>query len=349
MKPKIKNKIVFFTSIFAWIIVAGVVYWSGKSLVFYLNHETTNDAQVLEYINPVISRVGGYITEVKFNDFDQVKKGDTLLIIDSDEYRLDASQITSEVSKQNAMDRVLMQKKATLTDEALEAQQAIVAVKAKVWKEQLEYDRYKDLFDKKSATAQKLEEIKSNLEVYKSELATAQQHYKVAQSKIEDLSQERNVVKAEKNKLADLQERKNIDVGYTVITAPYDGRLSKRKIEKGQMINPGDPLLYIVNDENPKWVIANFKETQIKHIKLNDTVMVTADAFPDMKFKGKVISFSPATGSSFSLLPPDNATGNFVKIVQRIPVKIELFKNDKMPLNALISGMNVEVSIVHNN
>ncbi len=349
MKFKIKNKTVFFTSVIAWFIVIVVSFWSIKTFLFYLNHETTNDAQISEYINPVISRVGGYIKEVRFNDFDEVKKGDTLLVIDRSEYLLDASQITFEVNKQAALDQVLIQRKNTLTNEALEAKQSIEALKAKVWKQQLEYNRYKELFDEKSATEQKLEEIKSNLDIFKSELTTAELHYNVAKSKIDDLLQERNVIKAEKNKLTDLEKRKNIDVHYTVITAPYNGKLGKRKIEQGQMVNPGDPLLYIVNNETPKWVIANFKETQIKNIQLNDTVTVTVDAFPNVSFKGKVIAFSPATGASFSLLPPDNATGNFVKIVQRIPVKIELFKTDKLPLKELVSGMNVEVSILHKN
>ena len=347
MKTSIKKKIVLLTSIVAWGIVGGVVIWSAKSIYHYAKNETTNDAQVFEYINPVIARVGGYIKEVKFDDFEYVHKGDTLLIIDNNEYRLDESQIGSEVDKQYAMDRVLVQKKTTLEEEAVEAQQAIDAAKAKVWKEELEYNRYKDLYEKKSATAQRLEEIKANLEIYKSELSTAQQHYRVAQGKISDMLQERNVVKAELNKLTDLKQRKNIDVGYTVITAPYNGRLGKRKIEKGQMIKEGDPLAYIVNDENPKWVIANFKETQIQYIKKGDTVIVTADAYRNRQYKGKVVAFSPATGSSFSLLPPDNATGNFVKIVQRIPVKIELFDDSKLPVKDLISGMNVEVSIRH--
>lgn len=347
MKPKLKKTILITTSILAWLIVVLTVFWSVKSIFRYATHETTNDAQVSEYINPIISRVSGYVKQVNFSDFEDVQKGDTLFIIDSNEYRLDAQQVHSEIEKQSAIDLVLLQKKHTLSQEATESKQAIETAKAKVWKLELEYKRYKDLYDKKSATAQKLEEIMASLEIYKSELAMSIQHFKVAQGKIDDLEQERNVLKAETSKLNELHERKNIDVGYTVITAPYNGKLGKRKIEIGQMISQGDPLGYIVNNENPKWVVANFKETQIKHIHLGDTVKVIADAFPDHIFKGKVIAFSPATGASFSLLPPDNSTGNFVKIVQRIPVKIELFSHQNKQESELISGMNVEVSIQH--
>ena len=111
------------------------------------------------------------------------------------------------------------------------------------------------------------------------------------------------------------------------------------------MIKMGDHLAYIVNDETPKWVMANFKETQIAHFNINDEVEVVADAFPDLVFKGKIIAFAPGTGSSFSLLAPDNATGNFVKIVQRIPVKIEIIGTNKETIKKLQAGMNVEVTV----
>jgi membrane fusion protein (multidrug efflux system) len=317
------------------------------SIYKFLQSETTNDAQVVEYINPVIARVGGYVREVKFNDFDTVNAGDTLFVIDSQEYQLDENQVGAELQKQNANNQVLNQQSNTLQAEAQEAYQAIEAAKVKVWKENLEYERYKQLFNEKSATAQKLEQIQANLNIYKSELSQAEQHYKVSKEKIEDLKQEKTVIGAEKERLYEIKQRRNLDVGYTVITAPYKGRLGKRKIEKGQMIDIGDHLCYIVNDETPKWVMANFKETQIAKFSVGDIVTITADAYPNQKFDGKILAFSPATGSSFSLLPPDNATGNFVKIVQRIPVKIELTDLTPEWRSKLLSGMNVTITVPH--
>ncbi|MNY43828.1 putative multidrug resistance protein EmrK [compost metagenome] len=131
-----------------------------------------------------------------------------------------------------------------------------------------------------------------------------------------------------------------------MVRAPYDGMIGKRSIEEGQMVNAGEVLGFIVNAETPTWVTANFKETQLRYLRIQDSVEVIADAYPDQVFKGKIISISPATGSSFSLLPPDNATGNFVKIVQRVPVRIELEK--KQGEQILRSGMNVNVSVAKN-
>lgn len=347
MKVSHRKKLVKFTSAVAWVFVLIIAVKAFLSIYTFLHNETTNDAQVVEYINPVIARVGGYVREVKFNDFDNVKAGDTLFIIDSKEYKLDANQVGAELQKQNASTQVLNQQRETLEAEAREAYQAIEAAKIKVWKENLEYERYKQLYSQKSATAQKLEQIEANLNIYKSDLSQAEQHYRVAQEKVQDLNQEKALIGAEKQRLNEVKQRRNLDVSYTVITAPYNGRLGKRKIEKGQMIDVGDHLCYIVNDETPKWIMANFKETQIAEFSVGDLVTITADAYPDKKFKGKILAFSPATGSSFSLLPPDNATGNFVKIVQRIPVKIEILDVDKEWRSKLLSGMNVTVTVPH--
>lgn len=347
MKVSHRKTLVKFTSAVAWIFVLFVMIKAAISIYHFLHNETTNDAQVVEYINPVIARVSGYVREVRFNDYDNVKAGDTLFIIDNREYKLDANQVGAELQKQNANTQVLNQQRQTLEAEAKEAYQAIEAAKIKVWKENLEYERYKQLYKEKSATAQKLEQIEANLNIYKSDLSQAEQHYRVAQEKAEDLNQEKAIIGAEKSRLNEVKQRKNLDVSYTVITAPYNGRLGKRKIEKRQMIDIGDHLCYIVNDENPKWIMANFKETQISHFGIGDQVSITVDAYPDEKFEGKILAFSPATGSSFSLLPPDNATGNFVKIVQRIPVKIEILNLSKEWRSKILSGMNVTVTIPH--
>lgn len=347
MKTSNRKKIVKFTTFIALVVVVAIFGKGIQSIIHFLNNEITNDAQVVEYINPIIARVGGYIREVRFEDFDIVKAGDTLLVIDNEEYTLDANQIQAELQKQSATDNVLNQQMQTLEVEAEEARQAITAAKAQVWKQQLEYNRYQQLFQQKSTTAQQLEQVKATLDIYQSNLSQAEQHFLVAKAKIDNLKQEKTVIHAEKSRLNELHQRKHLDVGYTVITAPYNGRLGKRKIEKGQMISVGDHLGYIVNDETPKWVMANFKETQIAHFTIGDEVSVVADAYPDYTFKGKILSFSPASGSSFSLLPPDNATGNFVKIVQRIPVKIEITSIDKAWKDKLLSGMNVTVTIPH--
>jgi len=340
-----KKKAARATSVLAWILVFGVALWFGKKLVRVFRYESTNDAQVNAYINPVVPRVGGYVEEVRFTDFEEVQKGDTLFVIDNREYVSETDQVQAGLQRNSAEIGVLRNRAATLLEEAAEAASVIAARKAEVWKQQLEYERYRELYERKSATAQQLEEVKARLDVCKSALEEARQHHRVAVSRIKDLKAEEGVVLAEKRRLAEMSSRKDIDVHYTVITAPYRGHMGKRTVEPGQMIKAGDHLGYIVNDETPKWVMANFKETQIAGFHLNDPVEVVADAFPDLRFTGKIIAFAPATGSSFSLLAPDNATGNFVKIVQRIPVKIEITGPDAATVAKLQSGMNVEVTV----
>jgi len=345
MNLTLKKQLAKATTILAWIIVITVIIWFGIKLIRVVKYETTNDAQVNAYINPVVSRVGGYVEEIRFTDFQEVKKGDTLLIIDNREYLSDADQVKADVYKQSAAIDVLQSQENTLSAQANEAKNAIDAHKAEVWKQDLEYTRYQELYNRKSATAQQLEKVKAQLDINKSKLKEAEQHYQVALAKIKDVHANEKVVAAERLRLSEVHNRRIIDVNYTVITAPYNGRLGKRSIEVGQMIKMGDHLAYIVNDETPKWVMANFKETQIAHFNINDEVEVVADAFPDLVFKGKIIAFAPGTGSSFSLLAPDNATGNFVKIVQRIPVKIEIIGTDKETIKKLQAGMNVEVTV----
>lgn len=344
MNLTVKKKLAKFTTLFAWILVVIIGFWFGRKIIYIFKYPSTNDAQVYAYINPVVSRVGGFIREVKYSDFEQVKKGDTLLIIDNREYVSDAQQIQADMDKQSMAVGALEAQEITANEESNEAKSAIDGAKAEVWKQQLEYNRYQELFNRKSATAQQLEKVKAQLEVNKSNLKKAQNHYQVALTKIHDIQAKQKVISAEKLRLGEVRNRKNIDVGYTVITAPYNGRLGKKTVEVGQMIKMGEHLVYIVNDEIPTWVMANFKETQIAELAIGSRIKVIADAYPDQEFYGKIEAFSPGTGSSFSLLPPDNATGNFVKIVQRIPVKIAL-NPENSQLNLLQAGMNVEVTL----
>jgi multidrug resistance efflux pump len=253
----------------AGIVIVALVIWGAFTLWSYYTYEQTNNAQVEEYINPVISRVGGFVVAVKFEDNQPVAKGDTLLIIDNREYILQQEQTEAAIRKAQAQLQVLESK----------AQHA-----------------------------------------------------------------EKAVVLAELTRLNALLNRHKLEVSYTVITAPYNGRMGKRTVEAGQMVNAGETLAFIVNNQTDKWVVANFKETQVAQMHIGDSVKVIADAYPGRSFRGTIISFSPATGSRFSLLPPDNATGNYVKIVQRIPVRIRIDGHRK-DLELLKAGMNVNVYI----
>ncbi|WP_255510547.1 HlyD family secretion protein [Flavobacterium sp. GSA192] len=219
--------------------------------------------------------------------------------------------------------------------------------KAELVKQKLELNRYKKLVETESATQQKLEAVQANYDIAGAELSSSTEKYQASLSEVNDAKAQEAVVEAEIKRLESLLDRHKLDVTYTAVIASYDGYMGRRTIEVGQMIDPGQVLAYIVNGETDKWVVANYKETQIETMKLGDTATFTADSYPDKIFKGVIISFSPATGSSFSLLPPDNSTGNYVKIVQRVPVRIRV-TNPKSESILLKAGMNVNVTIAKN-
>lgn len=335
------------TRITGWISGITVIIlaiWGIYTLWGYYRYEQTNDAQVQEYVNPVISRAGGFIVAVKFEENQYVKRGDTLLLIDSREYLLQQAQTEASIRKAAAQLQVLESNIHTLEKTAASSKAQINATRARVWKQQLDYDRYQQLYKEESATRQQLEHMQATLDVNKSDYRSAMDNYDAAASRIDDIRSEKSVVLAEIARLKALLERHKLDVSYTVITAAYDGRMGRRTVETGQMIDAGETLAFIVNNETDKWVVANYKETQVAHMQIGDSVTVIADAFPGREFKGTIISLSPATGSSFSLLPPDNSTGNFVKIVQRVPVRIRI-DGDRKDIDVLKVGMNVNVFI----
>lgn len=328
----------------AGLTVAVLAVWGVRTLWDFHVAEQTNDAQVQEYVNPVISRAGGFIVAVKFEENEVVRKGDTLLLIDPREYTIQQAQTEAAIQREEAQLQVLASNVQTLRESAQAASAQVTAAKARLWKQQLDYNRYRKLTAEESATQQQLEAMQATLDVNSSDYQAAQDTYAAARSKIADTELEKDVVKAQIANLRALLDRHKLDVSYTTIVAPYDGRMGRRTVEAGQMIDAGEVLAYVVNNETDKWVVANYKETQLASLQLGDTATFTADAYPDHTFKGTIISFSPATGSSFSLLPPDNSTGNYVKIVQRVPVRIRV-TGARDELDLLKVGMNVNVSV----
>lgn len=341
------RRITVITAWFAGVILLVLTVWGIRSLWHIYKNEFTNDAQVQEYINPVISRAGGFIVEMRFEENQRVKKGDTLLLIDNREYVIQQAQTEAALMNAKAQLLVLESRITTLKKVAQVDKSQIEVAKAELWKQNLEFERYKKLVKVESATQQQLENIEASYNISKAEYQSAQDDYDAALSAVDDAKAQEAVLRAEVKRLDALLDRHKLDVTYTAVTASYDGIMGRRVIEIGQMIDAGEILAYIVNEETDKWVVANYKETQIENMKLGDTAHFTADAFSNRVFSGVIISFSPATGSSFSLLPPDNSTGNYVKIVQRIPVRIRV-TGTKEEINLLKAGMNVNVTIAKN-
>lgn len=332
------------TSFIAGIIAIALCIWGVISLVHLSQFEETNDAQVEEYINPITSRVGGYIREIKYEENQDVKKGDTLLVIDNSEYEIQQQEAEASLINAKAQVQVMESNIQTSSKVATVNASQIDAAKAKLVRQQQEYDRYKKLFDVESATQQQLENVKSALDVAQSDYQTALNNHEAALSKINDSRAQSAAILAEIDRRGLVLKRNKLDVSYTIITAPYDGKMGKRTIQPGQQIQVGQTLAFIVDKESGKWVTANFKETQLHNMYIGEAVDIEMDAFPDKVFKGEIVSLSPATGSKFSLLPPDNSTGNFVKIVQRIPVKIKL-TDGNAATTLLTAGMNANVTV----
>lgn len=327
------------------LLLVGIIIWA--SLYFWkgYHYEQTNDAQIEAYLSPINAKVGGYISKIYYHDNQKVRKGDTLVKIEPDEYGLKKKAALAELSLTRAKLDILRASEETQVKNIEVSKARMSGIRAKLNQQQREYERYKKLLAEESTTRQKFENVNTALLINKSDYAESEASIRAAESKLNDIKAERSAIDAEiKIKEAQL-ERQNLDITYTIITAPFDGQLGRKTIQVGQLIQPGQTLTFLTNQTEDKWVVANFKETQIGDFKTGQKVNVEVDAFPGQQFSGVLESFSATTGSRYSLLPPDNATGNFVKVIQRIPVRIKL-TDTKDKLSKLSAGMNANVYIL---
>ncbi|SHF81708.1 HlyD family secretion protein [Chryseobacterium vrystaatense] len=321
------------------VIIWGILYFQKAD-----QYEQTNDAQVDAYLSPINAKVGGYISKIYFKDNQKVNAGDTLVVIEQDEYQLKKNTATSELMSSRAKLDILAANEESQRRNIDIIQARISGSRAKVQQQEQEYERYNNLYKEESTTKQKLENVYTTMLINKSAFNETQASLKAAESKLNDLRAERNAILAEIKTKETLLERQNLDIRYTVIRAPFTGQLGKKTIQEGQLIQPGQTLAFLTNESAEKWIIANFKETQIGKFKVGQKAKIELDAFPSESFSGEIESLSPTTGSRYSLLPPDNATGNFVKVIQRIPVRIKLTET-KARIAKLSAGMNANVYI----
>jgi membrane fusion protein (multidrug efflux system) len=347
---KIKNETranksfhIIITIIACLLVVSGVILgiWF---YVFSQNHEETNDAQVEQYVTPIMSRITGYVQDVRFEENQFVHKGDTLVVIDNREYKSKLNVALADVQSAKQSSVVAQKNVATTASSTAIGESQLEVAKTNLWKTKLEYDRYKALVKEEAATSQQLEKVKADYE-------SAQAHFQEMRERIQSSNLSTSQAQANVPTTQTVVESKQavadnaaLFLSYTVITAPYDGWVGKRILQPGQMVKEGQSLLSIVSKE--KWITANFKETQLQYLTVGQEVQIKADALKDKEFIGIVKSLSPASGARFSLLPPDNATGNFVKIEQRIPVRIQLKETDKQA-DFLRAGMNITVIAEH--
>jgi membrane fusion protein (multidrug efflux system) len=331
-------------TIIACVLVASGIILGIWFYVFNRNHEETNDAQVEQYVTPIMSRITGYVQEVRFDENQFVHKGDTLVIIDNREYKSKLNVALADVQSAKQSSVVAERNVATTASSTAIGESQLAAAKTNLWKTKLEYERYQALVKDEAATSQQLEKVKADYE-------SAQAHFQEMRDRIQSsnlsTSQAQANVPTSQTNIASKQavaDNAALFLSYTIITAPYDGWVGKRTLQPGQLVKEGQSLLSIVSKE--KWITANFKETQLQYLTVGQEVRIQADALNDKEFTGIITSLSPASGARFSLLPPDNATGNFVKIEQRIPVRIQLKDTDKQA-EFLRAGMNITVIAEH--
>ncbi len=323
------------------LLALGGISWTVNYFWKYVNYEITNDAVVDQYIIPVNIRVPGYIREVRFTEHQEVKQGDTLLLLDDREYRIKLKDAEAALLDARASKDILSSGIET-SQVNISVQDANIAeTKARLWQLEQDYQRYANLLAEESVSRQQYEQVKANYEAMKARYEALLRQKNVAQSQYSETSKKIGSVEAAiLRKEADL-ELAQLNLSYTVVTAPFDGYMGRRTLEAGQLVQGGQTLSYLVRG-NDKWITANYKETQIGHIYIGQKVLIKVDAIKDRTFHGIVTAISEATGSKYSLVPTDNSAGNFVKIQQRIPVRIDLTDASPEDMSLLRAGMMVE-------
>jgi membrane fusion protein (multidrug efflux system) len=344
-KNKIDRIVVSATKYSGIILLAGIIIWAGKYCWEGRKYEQTNDAQIDAYLSPVNVKIGGYIKKIYYADNQRVHKGDTLVWIEPDEYRLKKEAADGELMSARAKLVILDANEETQRKNIGVIRARLSGVQAKLEQQQREFERYEKMLKEAATTQQKFENVKAALIINQSGLDEAKATLSAAESKLDDLVAERTAINAEIRIREAMLARQELDVQYTIVTAPFDGQLGRKTIQEGQLVQPGQTLVFLTNESEEKWVVANFKETQIGAFHIGQRAKVEVDAFPGESFDGIIESKSPTTGSRYSLLPPDNATGNFVKVIQRIPVRIKL-SDTKEKLAKLSAGMNANVYII---
>ena len=327
------------------ILIAGGIFGYNK-ISFALTHETTDNAQVETQITPVLTRVSGYVKSIAVSDYDSVKGGQLLVELDDEELQTQLAQMEADYQVAEAD---LLNAKATLrnTDVSLDVNKGNITLnQVKLQQAQEDYDRNKKLFADQAITKKQLDDSRYTLEAAKQQVSNSSSDYSAASSRI--AISEAAIKKAEAAlavKKAAIEQQK-LKISYTKIYAPQAGKIGKRNVTIGQYVQAGTPLFSIVNDTT-YWVVANFKETQIEKFHDGIPVEIELDAYPDVKLTGTIESLSEATGAKFSLLPPDNASGNFVKVTQRVPVKIAINNIDSYR-NILRAGLSAYITVKTN-
>jgi membrane fusion protein (multidrug efflux system) len=354
-KRKLSRKTVYLLGAIALLVIG----FGIKTIYHASTHESTDNAQVDGNIIPLKTTVTGFIKEIYFTDNQQVKRGDTLITFDTTdlaaqvrqaEAQLFATQTGLALSKEQVVAGQFNQNAAGFTSGSVK--ENTDAAKAKVWEIETNYNRIANMFSQGAATQQALDNAKTSLSIAKAQLAALEKQYQSTDAQKQTTGAQVNIynlqTKADeariKQALAQLTLARN-QLSHAFVTTPCDGIVSKKNVEVGQFVSAGSPMASIINLKEI-WVTANFKEIQLKDMLPGQPVEIKIDAYPRLLLKGTVQSFCAATGVKFSILPAENATGNFIKVTQRVPVRISIRQGSSEKM--LLPGMNVEVDVKTN-
>lgn len=338
-----KLKVRLYNIVVIALLLCGLWYVISK-FVHLGNVEFTDNAYVHQHITPISCRVQGFIREIRFDEYTPVHKGDTLVIIEDTEFRLHEAQAEAALSNALAGQRASATSVQTVQSNIGVNDAAIAECKAQLDNARREDERYARLLKRESVTRQQYDNVHTA--------------YLAAQARYEQLTRSRRSTALVKDEQSHRLEQNaaairvaqaaldlaRLNLSYTVILAPCDGVLGRKDINEGQLVQPGQTLADIV-DSADKWIVANYRETQLRHITAGNRVDITVDALPGCRLTGTVQSISDATGSAVSMLPTDNATGNFVKVEQRIPVRIVIDDTSSEAYRRLRAGMSVECEV----
>jgi membrane fusion protein, multidrug efflux system len=314
-------------------------HWVGTSV-----RQVTDDAYVRGDITPLSAKVEGYVTHVAVNDFDRVKAGDLLVEIDHSDYQARVAQAEADLLGAAAAIENLKTRKALQHAQVAEAENAIVATEADVLRSKLEAARQRDLLATTYGTRQRVEQTDAEAKRFAATLARNQSELDAQHRQMAVLDTQELQLRADAKAKQAMLDLARINLGYTRIVAPVAGMVSERGVRTGQYVHAGTQVIAVVPLDNV-WVIANYKETQLTRVAIGQRAEIRIDTFPGVAISATVDSIAPASGSQFSLLPPDNATGNFTKVVQRIPVKLRIAPDNPLA-GRLRPGMSVETTIL---
>lgn len=337
MKKKILIRLIYNICVLA--VLATGAWLVVDHFLQFEDGEYTDNATVQQHITPVNARVGGFIKEIRFNEYQPVHKGDTLVVIEDSEYRLQLAQAEANLQRELAGGDVTSSTIGVTRQNMSVSDAGVDEASVRLENARIDDQRYAQLLKSDAVTLQQYDKVHTAyLEAqarYEQAVRSRGTLTKTETEQGHRLTQNQAAVKVAR---AQIQLAK-LNLSYTVIVATADGVVGKKDIHVGQLVQPGQTMASIV-DNSELWVVANYRETQLPNIHVGSKVNITVDAVPGVAFKGTVERISDATGSAYSMIPQDNATGNFVKVEQRIPVRIHL-DADKKAQSKLRAGMNV--------